>query len=151
MENIPILKVKYYIFVVFCLLLQYYPDSPQLGACPTPVDRKCWLQMLETSWLLQRLQHPALMVPAWMGRLSNAPREALQCTAGFSQSQSGRELAKLHLDITPLLCRQTGCSYIPKPPLLFMVKTAHIFLAQSFKGFAFENPAPKLTHVQGIM
>lgn len=107
--------------------------------------------MLETSRMPQRLQHPALTVAAWMKRLSYAPREALQCTAGFSRSQSGRELAELHLDITPPLCRQTGCSYIPKTPLLFMVKMVHSFPAQGFKGFTFKSTAPRLTHVQGIM
>lgn len=71
--------------MLFCLLLKYYQENPQLGVCtlPASVDRQGWLQMLETSRLPQWLQHPALTVAAWMKRLPHAPREALKCTEGF--------------------------------------------------------------------
>lgn len=74
--------------------------------------------------------------------------------------QSGGELAELCLDITSPLCRHTGCSFIPKTLLLFMVKMVHGIPAQGFKvffqrraskGFTFESTVPMLTQVQGII
>lgn len=76
---------------------------------------------IRTSWLQ----------PGWRG--SPIPQSGSAMHSSFSQ-QSGEELARLYLVITPL-CRQTGCTYTPKTPLFFVVNLCAQFPSTQLHSF----------------